>query len=81
MSSASQRSWGYFEAAGAASTLRSDALVLGDPAYYGRFGFTTEHAAGLQTPYDGPYLQGLALTDEGRRARGPVRYARPFAEL
>jgi putative acetyltransferase len=56
-------------------------LVLGDPAYYGRFGFTTEHAAGLQTPYDGPYLQALALTDEGRRARGPVRYARPFAEL
>jgi putative acetyltransferase len=56
-------------------------LVLGDPAYYGRFGFTVENAAGLQTPYDGPYLQALALTDEGRRAHGPVRYARAFAEL
>jgi hypothetical protein len=31
MSSASQRSWGYFEAAGAASTLRSDALALTPP--------------------------------------------------
>jgi putative acetyltransferase len=56
-------------------------LVLGDPAYYGRFGFKAENAVGLQTPYDGPYLQALALTDEGRRAHGPVQYACAFAEL
>jgi putative acetyltransferase len=56
-------------------------LVLGDPAYYGRFGFTAESAAGLQTPYDGPYLQALALSDNGRHAGGPVRYARAFEEL
>jgi putative acetyltransferase len=56
-------------------------LVLGEPAYYGRFGFAAEDAAGLKTPYDGPYLQALALTEEGRHARGPVQYPSAFAEL
>jgi hypothetical protein len=35
MSSASQRSWGHFEAAGAASTLRSDALASGPATFSG----------------------------------------------
>jgi putative acetyltransferase len=56
-------------------------LVLGEPTYYGRFGFAAEDAVGLQTPYDGPYLQALAVTEEGRRARGPVHYALAFSEL
>jgi putative acetyltransferase len=56
-------------------------LVLGDPAYYGRFGFSPDGASGLRTPYDGPYLQALALSDAGRQAHGPVHYARAFAEL
>jgi putative acetyltransferase len=56
-------------------------LVLGEPAYYGRFGFTVEAAEGLRTPYDGPYLQALALTDAGRAVLGPVRYARAFSRL
>jgi putative acetyltransferase len=56
-------------------------LVLGEPAYYGRFGFTTQAAQALRTPYDGPYLQALALSAEGRAARGPVSYAGAFAEL
>jgi putative acetyltransferase len=56
-------------------------LVLGDPAYYGRFGFTGEAARGLATPYDGPYLQALPLTDGRRSAVGPVTYARAFSEL
>ncbi len=56
-------------------------LVLGDPAYYGRFGFTAAAAGGLATPYDGPYLQALALSEAGREARGPVRYAPAFADL
>jgi putative acetyltransferase len=56
-------------------------LVLGDPAYYGRFGFSTEQARDLTTPYDGPYLQALALAEAGREARGPVRYAPAFADL
>jgi putative acetyltransferase len=56
-------------------------VVLGKPGYYGRFGFTSVLARNLKTPYDGPYLQALALSDRGKDAHGPVSYARAFAEL
>lgn len=56
-------------------------VVLGDPDYYSGFGFSTEAAANLRTPYDGPHLQALALTEKGAEARGHVSYARAFAEL
>ena len=56
-------------------------VVLGEPSYYGRFGFDPKLAERLKTPYDGPYLQALALSDTGKRAHGPVAYARAFAEL
>ncbi|NBJ11789.1 GNAT family N-acetyltransferase [Microvirga arsenatis] len=56
-------------------------VVLGEPDYYGRFGFDPKLAEQLKTPYDGPYLQALALSDRGRAAHGPVSYARAFAEL
>ncbi|MEE1655664.1 N-acetyltransferase [Microvirga sp. CF3062] len=57
------------------------AVVLGEPHYYGRFGFDPKLAEKLKTPYDGPYLQALALSDNGKGAHGPVSYARAFAEL
>ena len=56
-------------------------VVLGEPHYYGRFGFDPKLAENLKTPYDGPYLQALALSDIGKGAHGPVSYARAFAEL
>jgi putative acetyltransferase len=56
-------------------------VVLGEPHYYGRFGFTPRLAEKLKTPYDGPYLQALALSDKGKAAHGSVSYARAFAEL
>ena len=56
-------------------------VVLGEPHYYGRFGFDPKLAEKLKTPYDGPYLQALALSDNGKGAHGPVSYARAFAEL
>ena len=56
-------------------------VVLGEPHYYGRFGFDPKLAEKLETPYDGPYLQALALSDHGKGAHGPVSYARAFAEL
>jgi len=56
-------------------------LVLGEPGYYGRFGFSTALAHRFKTLYDGPYLQALALSDNGREAHGSVTYARAFAEL
>ncbi|MGO4386580.1 GNAT family N-acetyltransferase [Microvirga sp. 2YAF29] len=56
-------------------------LVLGEPEYYGRFGFTTTLARQLKTLYDGPYLQALALSEKGKEAHGSISYARAFAEL
>jgi putative acetyltransferase len=56
-------------------------LVLGEPAFYGRFGFSAEAARPLSTPYDGPFLQALALSAAGRQAAGAVRYAGAFADL
>jgi putative acetyltransferase len=56
-------------------------LVLGEPAYYGRFGFTIETARALKTPYDGPYLQALHLSAKASGARGAVVYADAFAGL
>jgi putative acetyltransferase len=39
-------------------------LVLGEPAYYGRFGFTALAAAQVAAPYAGhPAFQALALED------------------
>jgi|RhiMethySRZTD1v2_1073278.scaffolds.fasta_scaffold1237232_2 putative acetyltransferase len=55
-------------------------LVLGDPAYYGRFGFSADAARSVSTPYDGPHLQALAFSG-GALPRGPVQYAKAFAEL
>jgi putative acetyltransferase len=56
-------------------------LILGDPAYYGRFGFTAQSARAFETPYDSPYLQALVLSEKGKDARGPISYAQAFAEL
>jgi putative acetyltransferase len=57
-------------------------LVLGDPAYYDRFGFVPAADFGLRTLYDGPYQQALALNERGRGARGlAVSYPEAFAGL
>ncbi|MDE0007738.1 MAG: N-acetyltransferase [Gammaproteobacteria bacterium] len=36
-------------------------VVLGDPAYYRRFGFHEQMVRGMTSPYEGPNLMGLAL--------------------
>ena len=56
-------------------------LVLGEPDYYGRFGFAPDLAKRLKTAYDGPYLQALALSERGKAAHGPAAYPCAFAEL
>jgi putative acetyltransferase len=39
-------------------------VVLGEPAYYGRFGFTAQAASKVKAPYAGhPAFQALALED------------------
>jgi len=71
-----RQSLGYLRAA------REDlVLVLGEPGFYARFGFSAEAARALRTPYDGPFLQALALSPDGGKAAGPVRYAGAFGEL
>ena len=47
------------------------AFVLGDPAYYGRFGFSAEAARGYASPYAGGALHGGAA-----RPRAPARRRR-----
>jgi putative acetyltransferase len=57
-------------------------LVLGDPAYHGRFGFSAELAAGFGSPYAGPHLMGLDLQADGLKVRtGALRYPHAFADL
>ena len=57
-------------------------VVLGDPAYYGRFGFRAETARGLQTPWSGPYLTAIVLRAAGEGIRsGIARYPAAFTAL
>lgn len=55
-------------------------FVLGDPAYYTRFGFSAEAARPFRTPYDGPYLMALAFSPDAP-VSGSVTYPAPFARL
>lgn len=55
-------------------------VVLGEPAYYGRFGFLRADALGLTNEYHpGPEFQVLALVAGGLPSPGLVRYAPEFA--
>lgn len=52
-------------------------LVVGDPEYYGRFGFRPETASWLLCPYPAPYFQGLELTTGALAEMGPARACFP----
>ncbi|MEP9402834.1 GNAT family N-acetyltransferase [Sphingomonas silueang] len=58
------------------------AFVLGDPAFYDRFGFSADVARGFDSPYAGDYLMALRL-NEGPciRAPGTAAHAAAFAAL
>ena len=56
-------------------------VVLGDPAYYGRFGYTHDRAKGFDSDYQGEALQALAW-DDAAPETGKLVYASAFrAEL
>ena len=55
-------------------------FVLGDAAYYRRFGFLPEAARKFHTPYDGPHLMAYALREDAKNG-GDVTYAKPFSDL
>ncbi len=52
------------------------AVVLGDPAYYGRFGYSHERAAGFDSAYQGEALQALAWGEAPQTGR--LVYAAAF---
>ena len=58
-------------------------VLLGDPAYYGRFGFVAGAELGILAPDPawGEYFQALRLAAATDAHRGGFRYARPFDEL
>jgi len=60
---------------------RGEALsvVLGEPRYYRRFGYSTERAARFESPYRAECLLALAFTDAPRQGR--LVYPPAFAAL
>lgn len=55
-------------------------FVLGDPDYYGRFGFSLSAAATFDCQYAGPHFQALRLASSAPDA-GSVEYAPAFNDL
>lgn len=53
-------------------------IVLGDPDYYSRFGFSAAATESLQAPFSGPAFMALELRPGALKAGGCVRYARAF---
>jgi len=57
-------------------------FLVGEPDYYGRFGFAAETAAPFASPYAGEYFQAKALKDDFvPPASGRAEYAPAFAGL
>lgn len=58
-------------------------FVLGDPAYYTRFGFHADYARHFVSPYAGDYLMALPLQGGLMPCgvRGAAIHARAFAQL
>ncbi|XSC43909.1 GNAT family N-acetyltransferase [Bradyrhizobium sp. RDT10] len=57
-------------------------FVLGDPAFYRRFGFDVGKASGFITPYAGPHLMVLPIgRNELPTDTGIIEHAAAFAKL
>jgi putative acetyltransferase len=54
-------------------------FVVGEPAYYERFGFDARRAQGFTSPYAGPYLMVLPLAGNLPAVGGSIDYPPPFA--
>ncbi|RDV04484.1 GNAT family N-acetyltransferase [Undibacter mobilis] len=55
-------------------------FVLGDPIYYGRFGFSVEAAGAYESMYAGTHLMALRLTDTAPDG-GRLSYPAAFDEI
>jgi len=56
-------------------------FVLGEPDYYGRFGFDARTAKPFASPYAGPYFQARMLGTVKTPTSGRAEYAPAFAGL
>jgi putative acetyltransferase len=57
-------------------------FVVGEPEYYGAFGFTSSLAGQFDSPYPGEAFMAIELTPGGLRGVvGSVRYPPPFHEF
>lgn len=56
-------------------------FVLGNPAYYSRFGYSVEAAKGFTNQFAGPYFMALELTPGALRTPFAVSYAPAFSKL
>jgi len=56
-------------------------FVLGEPGYYGRFGFDAEAAAPFASPYAGPYLQARAMNAFSAPRSGRAEHPAAFEGL
>lgn len=56
-------------------------FLLGDPAFYERFGFSVEDAAAFTGSFAGPYLQVTFLDEEEGPRKGDVAYAKAFGRF
>jgi putative acetyltransferase len=56
-------------------------FLLGEPGFYGRFGFTAVAAKRFDSPYAGPYFQALPLVDLPPVRSGIAKYAPAFDDL
>ena len=55
-------------------------VVLGDPSYYPRFGFSQDAVRGISCQYAGPALMGLALAEDGF-GEPRIEYASAFSSI
>lgn len=56
-------------------------FVLGDPKFYGKFGFSAALAGGFESPYAGEHFMALALNGDLPVTSGKVEYADAFKML
>lgn len=56
-------------------------FLLGEPAYYTRFGFNIEDAKTFQSPYAGPYFMALPLGPGFQASDAEIEYAPAFQQL
>ena len=56
-------------------------IVVGDPKFYQRFGFSATAAGSLKSPYPGDAFMALELRPGALRAKGTVRYAAAFGAV